>query len=71
MDPSLGATEHVHIAFRIAMMRLSGKLLSLFYICIFIGFEYRTSKDEGPLSWNSFVALRELLKRSNPSAHLC
>lgn len=37
MDPSLGAIKHVHIAFRIAMMRLSGKCSSLFYLCISIG----------------------------------
>lgn len=71
MDPSLGAVKHIRVAFRIAMMRSTGKFSSLFCMCRFIGFEYRTRKEEGPLSWNRSVTLGDLLDKSHPSDHLC
>lgn len=71
MDPSLGDVKHVRVAFRIAMMRLTEKFSSLFCMCRFVGFEYRTRKEEGQLSWDLSVTLRDLLDNSHPSDHLC
>lgn len=71
MDPSLGDVKHVRAAFRIAMMRLTEKFSSLFCMCRFVGFEYRTRKEEGQLSWDLSVTLGDLLDKSHPSDHLC